>query len=148
MSGLIPLTIAHAGLIAGMHHVCFAEPWSEKAMAELLVLPGVYGWLASAEGQQGWQPQGFVMARVAADEAEILTIMVLPPYRRHGLAQRLLEAALDNAKMQGAQKMYLEVASSNDNAMQLYTKVGFVQVGCRKRYYADGVDALLLSRDV
>ncbi len=144
MSELAPLTAAHAALIAGMHHVCFAEPWSEKAMTELLVLPGVYGWLASAEGR----PEGFVMARVAADEAEILTIMVLPPYRRHGVAQRLLQAALDNAKMHGAQKMYLEVASSNENAMQLYTKVGFVLVGRRKRYYADGVDALLLARDV
>jgi len=140
---LTPLTPAHAALIAGMHHVCFAEPWTEKAMTELLVLPGVYGWLAST----GERPEGFVLARVAADEAEILTIMVLPPYRRHGLARLLLEASFDNAKMQGAEKMYLEVASSNESAMQLYTKVGFTQVGCRKRYYADGVDALLLAKN-
>ena len=144
MSELSPLVPAHAALIAGMHHVCFAEPWTEKAMAELLILPGVYGWLAASDGR----PEGFVMARIAADEAEILTIMVLPPYRRHGLARRLLDAAISNAKMQGAGRMYLEVASSNQSAMQLYTKVGFVQVGCRKRYYADGVDALLLARDL
>jgi ribosomal-protein-alanine N-acetyltransferase len=142
MSELIPLTPAHAGLIAGMHHVCFDEPWSEKAMAELLALPGVYGWLAANEGQ----PEGFVMARVAADEAEILTLLVLPPYRRQGLAERLLDAAFDNAKMQGAAKMYLEVASSNDAAQQLYTKVEFTLVGRRKAYYASGADALLLAR--
>jgi ribosomal-protein-alanine N-acetyltransferase len=144
MSDLIPLTIAHAGLIAGMHHVCFDEPWSENSMAELLAMPGVQGWLAAEEGQ----PQGFIMARLAADEAEILTILVLPPYRRHGLARRLLDAALDNAKMQGAAKMYLEVASSNDGAQLLYTKVGFTLVGRRKAYYASGADALLLARDV
>ncbi len=118
MSELAPLTPAHAALIAGMHHICFAEPWSEKAMAELLALPGVHGWLAAGD-----KPEGFVMARIAADEAEILTILVLPPYRRHGLARRLLDAALDNARMQGAGKMFLEVASSNEAAMRLYTKV-------------------------
>lgn len=141
MSELAPLHPAHAGLIAGMHHVCFAEPWNEKAMADLLAMPGVYGWLAAGE-----QPEGFVMARIAADEAEILTLMVLPPYRRTGLAQRLLDAALGNAKMQGAQKMYLEVASSNEAAQQLYTKVGFSLVGRRKAYYASGADALLLAK--
>ena len=141
MSALTPLSPAHAGLIAGMHHVCFAEPWTETAMADLLAMPGAYGWLAAGE-----QPEGFVMARIAADEAEILTLLVLPPYRRTGLARRLLEAALGNAKMQGVEKMYLEVASSNEAAQQLYTKVGFILVGRRKAYYASGADALLLAR--
>ena len=144
MSDLIGLTPAHAGVIAGMHHVCFDEPWSEKAMTELLAMPGVYGWLAAREQN----PQGFVMARMAADEAEILTLMVLPPYRRSGLAERLLDAAFGNAQMQGAVKMYLEVASSNKAAQALYTKVGFTLVGRRKAYYPSGADALLLARAV
>lgn len=141
---LTPLSVAHARLIAGMHHVCFAEPWNEKAMADLLALPGSFGWLA-AEGEA---PQGFVLARIAADEAEILTILVLPPYRRRGLAGRLLGAAIDNAKMQGAAKLFLEVASSNAAGLELYTKVGFIQVGRRPRYYANGGDALLLAKDL
>lgn len=144
MSELTPLSAAHAKLIAGMHHICFAEPWSEKAMAELLALPGCFGWLAA----QDETPQGFVLARLAADEAEILTILVLPPYRRHGLAQRLLDAAAATAKGQGVGKLFLEVALSNVAGMELYTKVGFVQVGRRPRYYANGGDALLLARDL
>jgi ribosomal-protein-alanine N-acetyltransferase len=142
MSDLVPLSRAHAGLIAGMHHVCFAEPWTETAMAELLAMPGVYGWLSANEQH----PEGFVMARVAADEAEILTLLVLPPYRRSGLARRLLEAALGNAKMQGVETMYLEVASSNEAAQHLYNKVGFTLVGRRKAYYASGADALVLAK--
>jgi ribosomal-protein-alanine N-acetyltransferase len=137
-----PLGIAHARLIAGMHHVCFAEPWSEKAMGELLSLPGVFGWMVS----DGEGPKGFVMARTAADEAEILTILVLPPYRRHGLARLLLDRVVDNAKMQGAAKLYLEVASSNGAAQALYTQMEFAEVGRRPRYYANGGDALLLAR--
>jgi ribosomal-protein-alanine N-acetyltransferase len=140
---LTPLSAAHARLIAGMHHVCFAEPWNEKAMAELLALPGCFGWLAAEEDA----PQGFVLARIAADEAEILTILVLPPYRRHGLARRMLDAVIDNAKMQGAVKLFLEVALSNVAGLELYTKVGFIQVGRRPRYYANGGDALLLAMD-
>jgi ribosomal-protein-alanine N-acetyltransferase len=140
--GLTPLAPAHARLIAGMHHVCFAEPWNEKAMADLLAMPGAFGWLAAGEEQ----PEGFVLARVAADEAEILTILVLPPYRRGGLAGRLIEAAADNARVRGASKMFLEVASSNQAAQALYTKVGFELVGRRKRYYPNGSDALLLAR--
>jgi ribosomal-protein-alanine N-acetyltransferase len=138
---LTPLTVAHAKLIAGMHHVCFAEPWSEKAMSELLALPGCFGWLAVEDGL----PQGFVLARIAADEAEILTIMVLPPYRRNGLAERLLDKVADYAKSQTVAKLFLEVALSNLAGRQLYTKVGFVQVGLRPRYYANGGDALLLA---
>lgn len=141
---LTPLSVAHARLIAGMHHVCFAEPWNEKAMADLLALPGSFGWLAAEEGA----PQGFVLARIAADEAEILTILVLPPYRRRGLAHRLLGAVIDNAKMQGVVKLFLEVALSNVAGLELYTKVGFIQVGRRPRYYANGGDALLLARDL
>jgi ribosomal-protein-alanine N-acetyltransferase len=141
---LVPLSTAHAGLIAGMHHICFAEPWSEKAMAELLVLPGVFGWLAAEEAQ----PLGFVLARSAADEAEILTILVLPPYRRRGLARLLLEAVIGNAKTKAVSKLFLEVASSNAVGMELYTKMGFIQVGRRPRYYANGGDALLLAKEI
>ena len=138
-----PLGLAHARLIAGMHHICFAEPWSEKAMAELLALPGVFGWLAAGE-----EPQGFALARIAADEAEILTILVLPPYRRHGLGRRLLDRVIDNAKMHSVAKMFLEVAASNGAAQALYSNLGFAEVGRRPRYYANGGDALLLAKNL
>ena len=140
-AGFTPLGPAHAGLIAGMHHVCFAEPWNEKAMTELLVLPGVFGWLAGGD-----RPRGFALARAAADEAEILTILVLPPYRRQGLARQLLGKVSEDAKTQGVLTLFLEVAASNGSALDLYTKVGFAPVGRRKRYYANGGDALMMAR--
>ena len=140
---MTPLEPVHAELIAGMHHICFKEPWNAKAMRELLAMPGAYGWLAAEA-----EPQGFVLARAAADEAEILTILVLPPYRRHGLAERLLSAAAEGARSRGAAKLFLEVAANNAAALGLYTKGGFSQTGKRPRYYGNSIDALLMSLDL
>lgn len=140
---LAPIWPVHARLIAEMHHICFAEPWDEAAMASLLAMPGAFGFLAAEPS-----PQGFVLARVAADEAEILTLLVLPPYRRHGLARRLLEQAAEQARGQGAAKLFLEVAANNDAARSLYIGSGFAQTGVRPRYYGSVIDALLLSRQL
>ncbi|OIR09114.1 ribosomal-protein-alanine N-acetyltransferase [mine drainage metagenome] len=140
---MTPLSLAHAALIAGMHHVCFKEPWDAKAMAELLALPGSYGFLAGAD-----RPEGFVLCRAAAGEAEVLTLLVLPPYRRAGLGARLLEAAAAGAGARGAEALFLEVAADNTAGQALYAAGGFHQVGRRPHYYGGVTDALVLRKDL
>jgi len=139
---MIPLSIAHAELIAGMHHICFAEPWDVKAMGELLAMPDAFGFLVST----GDKPQGFILCRAAGGEAEVLTILVLPPYRRSGLAAQLLDAAYERARQAGAEQMFLEVAANNDGGIGLYQAQGFTQVGRRKNYYGGATDALVMMR--
>ena len=85
-----------------------------------------------------------ILARVAADEAEILTLAVHPERRRHGLGSALLGAAVDRAIASGARSMFLEVAVTNKAARALYAAHGFVEAGLRRRYYSDGTDALIL----
>jgi ribosomal-protein-alanine N-acetyltransferase len=135
---VIPASAAHAGVMAAMHAAAFpaGERWGPEALGLLLGQPGVFGLIADAKG--------FVLARVAADEAEILTLAVLPDRQRQGLATRLLQAAHDRAASLGAQAMLLEVAESNLAARGLYARSGYVQVGRRRRYYPDGGDALVL----
>jgi ribosomal-protein-alanine N-acetyltransferase len=82
---------------------------------------------------------------VAADEAEILTLAVVPASRRTGLATALLHTANARAKNDGAAAMLLEVAESNEAARALYTRLGFTQVGRRRGYYGTGKDALVLK---
>ena len=89
---------------------------------------------------------GFVLARQAADEAEILMLAVLPAARRQGLGRRLVEACAAEAARHGATTLFLEVAAGNDAARALYRATGFAQVGRRRGYYADGADALVLRR--
>ena len=78
------------------------------------------------------------------DEAEILTIAVLPPWRRTGLGARLLEAAMASAARAGALTMFLEAAADNDAALGLYRSKGFDRVGLRKGYYG-GIDGVTMS---
>jgi len=152
MIELVPASLVHAQLLSGMHSICFTEVWSAEAMAGLLDMPGTEGVIAvdgesliPAIAPPG--PAGMVLWRVAGDEAEILTIAVLPPWRRHGLGQRLLDHALAESLAQGAAMMFLEVAADNQAAQALYLSRGFVQVGVRKGYYA-GKDALVMRAEI
>ena len=92
---------------------------------------------------------GFILIRVVADEAEILTLAVRPQARRHGLGLSLVEQAAQTAAEHGAARLFLEVAEDNAAARSLYARAGFETAGRRPRYYArangPAVDALLLS---
>jgi ribosomal-protein-alanine N-acetyltransferase len=143
---IVPIEPVHAALLAGMHRVCFAEPWDKEAMGDLLAMPGAYGFLALPQAESGSLPLGFALCRVAADEAEILTILVLPPFRRSGLARELLKQTLDKARLAGSTAIFLEVAADNIGARSLYSSEGFEQVGKRPRYYGNAIDAFVMKK--
>jgi ribosomal-protein-alanine N-acetyltransferase len=130
---------ADAPLLAAIHAACFppAERWDADALATQIGLPGAFG-LLHPEG-------GMALGRVAADEAEILTLAVLPQARRRGVGAALLRAAHARAASAGARRMFLEVAASNASALTLYAGVGYRPVGHRRGYYADGGDAAVLA---
>ncbi|MBO1073256.1 ribosomal protein S18-alanine N-acetyltransferase [Roseomonas marmotae] len=135
-----PLGEADAPALAALHASAFppAEAWGADAIALMLGLEGAFGF--------GLAGQGFILARAVAGEAEVLTLAVAPAARRRGLAAALLLAAIDEARLRDAEVMFLEVSDSNTAARALYERAGFAQVGLRRRYYADGSDALVLSR--
>ena len=139
---LIAASLAHAPLLAALHAQAFppAERWDEQAFRQILALPGSLAWLADEHG--------FVLARVAADEAEIITLAVLPLARRLGIGAGLMAQAMQHAQDLGAAAMLLEVAEHNHAARTLYAGLGFTQVGLRKSYYADGSNALVLKADL
>ena len=86
---------------------------------------------------------------IFADEAEILTVGVVPSARRRGIARMLLGALLDEARRRGAREAYLEVRIDNAAARALYAKEGFAELGIRPGYYDAGrVDAVVMSRDL
>jgi ribosomal-protein-alanine N-acetyltransferase len=135
----VPAGAAQAPALAALHAECFppAEAWSAEAIAGLMAMPGVAALHCPGEG--------FLLFRVAAEEAEILTLAVRPEARRRGVGRALLSAAMAAASGAGARRMLLEVAATNRAARALYEGAGFVTAGVRRRYYADGTDALIFE---
>jgi ribosomal-protein-alanine N-acetyltransferase len=135
-----PAASADAPELAALHAVAFppAEQWGAEAIRVLLGLPGGFGLLRPGVG--------FVLARVAADEAEILTLAVVPAARRQGHGEALLAGAMAAAVARGAGAMFLEVSEQNEAARALYAAAGFAEAGRRRGYYPDGSDALVLKR--
>ena len=124
------------GALAALHAQAFAAPWTERALADLLGQAGVF-----AVGED----DGFILIRVVADEAEVLTLAVRKAARRRGVGGRLLGGAAIEAARRGAVQMFLEVAEDNVAARALYASAGFHEVGRRRNYYGGTVDALLLQ---
>ncbi len=128
---------AHAAVLAAIHGAAFpTEAWGAGAFQVQLEMHSVIA-LLDTRG-------GLALLRVTADEAEILTIGVIPPMRRRGIARALLDEVLAHARALGVQSLFLEVGVRNRAARALYEATGFAEVGRRRSYYANGEDALIL----
>ena len=108
--------------------------WTAEEFAGLLATPGCFGLLLIADDR----PCGVAVARVAADEAEILTLGVVPEARRHGGASRLLSTLERRCRRRGARSLFLDVAEDNLPARRLYGRRGFTVVGRRTAYFDRG----------
>lgn len=132
-------------VLAALHARCFVSPppWSAAAFAGLLADAQV-ALLAEPGGR------GFALARVVADEAELLTLAVLPEARRQGVGRALLARFEQLAAARGAARGFLEVAEDNAAACALYAAAGWSPVGRRPGYYRvpgrAPVAALVLER--
>lgn len=123
--------------LAALHARCFVtpRPWTAAEFAGLLSAPGCV--LLSAE-------DGFLLGRVAGGEAELLTLAVAPEARRAGQGGALVARFLEHCLVQRAEAAFLEVASDNAPALALYRRTGWEAVGRRSRYYAPGIDAVVM----
>lgn len=111
----------------------------------MLASPESFGLIA----RDGAATVGFALCRVAADECEVLTLVVASRFRRHGIGRRLLDGVLERAGAHGARSVFLEVADDNVAARALYAEAGFRRVGVREGYYRRGasrIDAWTLKR--
>lgn len=138
---------AHAEVLAGLHRLSLQQGgWSATAMLALIEAFGAFALIALEDDE----PVGFAMARVVADEGEVLAIGVLPDRRRRGVGGALLSALEQACGERGAARLFLEVACGNTAAQALYVSRGFVGVGRRAGYYevpgAGSVDALILAK--
>lgn len=140
-------SVDHAADLAALHATLFESAWDTAAFNGLLSHPASTSLVARHGIPQ--QTIGFIVGRLAADEAEILTLGVGKSWQRHGVARRLIEGLTRAARRAEAKRVFLEVAADNIPATVLYSRLGFKEVGRRKGYYSrnsgPAIDALVLS---
>ena len=135
-----------ARALSALHAASFHRGWSDGEFEALLAERNVIADRAMA----GHKLVGFILSRVAADEAEILSVAVAPSWRGHGLAHALLDRNLRRLVGAGARAVFLEVDAGNAPARALYRRAAFREVGRRPGYYSEGqgTGALILRRDL
>lgn len=132
--------------IARIERECFSDPWSLPALlGELepssLHLPLV----AELDGEVA----GYLMAWRVHDELHVLNLAVDRRWRRRGIAEALMLAAMADGLRAGLHLVTLEVRVGNAGARNFYLRLGFREDGIRPGYYPDtGEDALIMTREL
>lgn len=126
-----------------LESACFPQPWSQEQLRQGLE-SGVLKVVAAMTEETG-PLVGYLSYYMVADEAEIVNLAVAPPWRRQGLGRSILGVVLQKWHEAGINAAYLEVRAGNAAARALYSSVGFLPAGVRRKYYPDtGEDAILM----
>ncbi len=141
-------TAPDAAAIARLHAASFRRGWTDDEIESLLLDRSVLAHRAMA----GKRMAGFIMSRMAAAEAEILSVAVADEYKGRGLSKAMLRLHLGRLAALGVRSVFLEADENNAPALRLYRRAGFAEVGRRRAYYpgvpAGTADALILRRDL
>jgi len=130
--------------VAEIERLCFAEPWSEKAL-ELLLGELATGFVCRRDGHI----LAYGGMLIAPDEGQITNVAVHPDARRQGLGKTIVDALTEEAHTRGLEQISLEVRVSNLAAITLYEHTGFTVAGRRKNFYRHPTeDALVMIKEI
>jgi ribosomal-protein-alanine N-acetyltransferase len=143
-----PAALRDAPVLAELHGASFHRGWGEGEFESMLTERNTL----VHRLRMGRKIIGFAVSRMAADEAEILSIAVATSHRGRGLSHNLLLTHLGHLAGRGVTTVFLEVEENNQPARRLYERAGFAIAGRRERYYQQGggeqLNALLMRRDL
>jgi ribosomal-protein-alanine N-acetyltransferase len=136
-------TLADVGAIMEIERASFSSPWPVSAIEEEIERRT---WSRVALAVSGDEVLGFIVYWVVDKELHLLNLATRPESRRQGVARSLINHMIDEGRRRELWQVVLEVRESNDTALELYERYGFVRVGRRPRYYTDnGEDAIVMS---
>lgn len=146
-----PLGNSLADSCAELHATAFRYSWGEHEFERLISASNAFG--DAAIDPRKRTLLGFILSRVAADEAEVLTIVVAAAQRKRGIGRQLLESHVARLRNVQVKTLFLEVGETNTAARKLYGSLGFAEVGRRKNYYrtdnaAEQIAALVMRREI
>jgi ribosomal-protein-alanine N-acetyltransferase len=141
-------SLRDAARLAQLHGASFHRGWGEGEFEAMLAERNTL----VHRLKQGRRVIGVAVSRIAADEAEILSVAIDAGQRGRGLSRNLLLTHLGHLAGHGVRTIFLEVEENNAPARRLYERAGFSVVGRRERYYqqpgGEQLNALLMRRDL
>jgi ribosomal-protein-alanine N-acetyltransferase len=141
-------SVRDAARLAQIHAASFHRGWGEGEFEIMLAERNTL----VHRLKSGRRIAGFIVSRIGADEAEILSVALDPHHRGRGLSRDLLLTHLGHLAGRGVRTVFLEVEENNQPARRLYQRAGFATVGRRERYYqqpgGEQLNALLMRRDL
>ncbi|MGH3352752.1 MAG: GNAT family N-acetyltransferase [Nocardioides sp.] len=103
---------------------------------------------AAGQGDAAGQVVGHALVSVVYEVAELQRIATAAGRRREGIGRALLDASLDLARDEGAERLLLEVREDNVGAVAFYENSGFIEIDRRERYYRDGATGVVMQREL
>ena len=138
----LPLTKADVEDVVAISKDAFKDGWNAQLLLDGIESGNLFGTICKI----GNKTIAFITYSTNEEFAELNDIFVVQEYRKNGIASVLLQGLFDNLKGK-TKKIFLEVREGNAPAISLYNKFGFTKVNVRRKYYADGENALVLVRE-
>jgi ribosomal-protein-alanine N-acetyltransferase len=138
-----------------INHICLPENYTDNFFVDLhRRFPETF-----IVAEEDKEIVGYIMCRIETGlsiinfhglikKGHIVSVAVLPEYRRKGLGQALVNEAMENMKLYKVKQCYLEVRKSNMPAIDLYKNLDFNISRTIRGYYADGEDAYLMTKEI
>ncbi len=143
MIQVVTMAEEHISALAQLEKECFADPWSEKALAEELTNPNAVFRVALIDEEVA----GYVGMLHVLDEGDICNVAVFDKFRRRGVATALIQHLVDYAVENQLSFITLEVRESNMGAQKFYETMGFETIGIRKNFYDNPKEhAILMNK--
>lgn len=137
--------LGDARTLAEAETVCFSDPWPTQFFVSEILADGRFNRLLV-------DPAGSMVAYLFCAwqylDLHVLKVATLPPYRRAGLARRLMDLAETHTAEMGGESLTLEVRESNTSAIALYEALDYHRAGVRRAYYSDGEDAVVMTKRI
>ena len=142
---MVPMQEQHIPALAQLERICFSQPWSENSLRSELH----YKLAVFCVAEQNGQVLGYAGMQFVMGECYINNIAVFPQFRGMGIGTQLVQTLIEQAIQRNGIFISLEVRVSNQQAISIYRKLGFCEVGCRKNFYAAPVeDGLIMTKEL
>ena len=134
-------------VLVGMEKLIFPEsPWSAAQFREELAgVPKTRRYIVATEGSE---IVGYAGIALAGEVADIHTLTVIPEYRRRGIATSMLSDLEEWARSKDLSAVMLEMREGNNVAQPLYENAGYQAISRRDNYYATGIHAVIMRKEL